>query len=108
MEFVKMKCKLGNEECLLWDHFLSWLVETDHEIISMVILSVLLQEGRLSVTGKVCAQALLNHLYKPAQEKAWVVWPDQHDHNSVEGAIKLQLKTKSISSSLLTLKAPNL
>ena len=37
-------------------------VETDYEIFSMLILLLLIQEGQLSVTDKVCAQILVNGL----------------------------------------------
>ena len=41
----------------------TFFVETDHEIFSTVILSLLLiQEGQLSVSGKECVQVLFNRL----------------------------------------------
>ena len=50
-------------------------VEIDHEIISTVILlpsADLFKKGCCQLQAKVCAQLLVDHLFKPAQEKVWL------------------------------------
>ena len=50
-------------------------VEIDHEIISMVILlpsADSFKKGCCQLQAKVCAQLLVNRLFKPAQEKVWL------------------------------------
>ena len=50
-------------------------VEIDHEIISSVILlpsADLFKKGCCQLQAKVCAQLLVNRLFKPAQEKVWL------------------------------------
>ena len=50
-------------------------VEIDHEIISTVILlpsADLFKKGCCQLQAKVCAQLLVNRLFKPAQEKVWL------------------------------------
>ena len=49
-------------------------VEIDHEMISMVILlpsANSFKKGCCQLQAKVCAQLLVNGLFKPAQEKVW-------------------------------------
>ena len=81
-------------------------VEIDHEMISSVILPLpLILERQLSITGEICVQVLVNCLERttPAQEKCelvnWLAW---HDRNSVDWAIKLQLKYKITLPDALT------
>ena len=50
-------------------------VEIDHEIISTVILLLSadsFKKGCCQLQAKVCAQLLVNRLFKPAQEKVWL------------------------------------
>ena len=50
-------------------------VEIDHEIISTVILlpsADSFKKGCCQLQAKVCAQLLVNRLFKPAQEKVWL------------------------------------
>ena len=50
-------------------------VEIDHEIISTVILlpsADPFKKGCCQLQAKVCAQILVNRLFKPAQEKVWL------------------------------------
>ena len=56
----------GFDPCRGWQHS---FVEIDHEIFSMVILSIpLIQEGQLSVLAKECAQYWLTaQRTKPVQ-----------------------------------------
>ena len=51
------------------------LVEIDHEIISTVILlpsADSFKKGCCQLQAKVCAQLLVNRLFKTAQEKVWL------------------------------------
>ena len=51
-------------------------VEIDHEIISRVILlpsAESFKKGCCQLQAKVCAQVLVNCLFKLAQEKVWLV-----------------------------------
>ena len=55
-----------------WSHT---FVEIDHEIISTVILlpsADSFKKGCCQLQAKVCAQLLVNRLFKPAQEKVWL------------------------------------
>ena len=60
-------------------------VEIDHEIISMVILLLPLIYSRrvvVSYKRKYVHELLVNPLFKPAQEKVWLVnWPSRNDHS---------------------------
>ena len=50
-------------------------VEIDHEVISTVILlpsAESFKKGCCQLQAKVCAQVLVNRLFKPAQEKVWL------------------------------------
>ena len=50
-------------------------VEIDHEIISTIILlpsADSFKKGCCQLQAKVCAQLLVNRLFKPAQEKVWL------------------------------------
>ena len=50
-------------------------VEIDHEIISTVILhpsADSFKKGCCQLQAKVCAQVLVNRLFKPAQAKVWL------------------------------------
>ena len=74
---------LATDACLTADPGVTSLIpvrshtfmEIDHEIISTVILlpsADLFKKGFCQLQARVCAQLLVNRLYKPAQEKVWL------------------------------------
>ena len=62
----------GVASSISWSHT---FVEIDHEIISTVILlpsAESFKKGCCQLQAKVCAQLLVNCLFKLAQEKLWL------------------------------------
>ena len=64
--------EVGGSTPAVWQHF---FVEIDHEMFSMVILSLpLIQEGQLSVSSERMCTILVNRLedYKACPVKGWL------------------------------------